>query len=38
MSFPSYQRPNIVCILTDDQGFWSLGAHGNDEMQTPNLD
>jgi len=31
-------RPNIVFILTDDQGFWSLGTYGNTECRTPNLD
>jgi arylsulfatase A-like enzyme len=32
------QRPNILFILTDDQGYWALGAAGNEEVQTPNLD
>lgn len=31
-------RPNIVFILSDDQGAWALGASGNDEILTPNLD
>jgi Arylsulfatase A and related enzymes len=25
-------------ILTDDQGFWSLGCYGNREIRTPNID
>jgi choline-sulfatase len=32
------KRPNIVFILTDDQGCWALGAAGNQEIVTPNLD
>ena len=31
-------RPNIVLILTDDQGAWAMGCAGNTEVQTPNLD
>ncbi len=31
-------RPNILVILTDDQGYWALGCAGNDELRTPNLD
>lgn len=31
-------RPNILFILTDDQGPWALGCAGNKEIHTPNLD
>lgn len=30
--------PNIVVILSDDQGAWAMGCAGNDEIITPNLD
>jgi len=32
------ESPNIVFVLTDDQGYWALGCGGNTEVQTPNLD
>ncbi|WP_040420489.1 sulfatase [Actinopolymorpha alba] len=32
------QRPNVLLICTDQQRFSALGAYGNDEIETPNLD
>lgn len=32
------ERPNILFILTDDQGAWAMGCSGNSELKTPNLD
>jgi len=32
------KRPNIVFILTDDQGYGDISAHGNPILKTPNLD
>lgn len=31
-------KPNIVFIMSDDQGYWSLGSAGNRDVKTPNLD
>ena len=31
-------KPNVVFILTDDQGPWAAGCCGNDEVRTPNID
>ena len=32
---PQERRPNVVVILTDDQGFGDRGVHGNDAVRTP---
>jgi len=32
------QKPNIILIMTDDQGWFDAGFNGNQELLTPNLD
>jgi arylsulfatase A len=32
------KRPNVILILTDDQGWGDLGIHGNDRISTPSID
>ncbi|MGC3967638.1 MAG: sulfatase-like hydrolase/transferase [Pirellulales bacterium] len=31
-------RPNVLIILSDDQGYGDVSAHGNPVLKTPNLD
>lgn len=31
-------RPNVILVMSDDQGFGDLGVHGNPKLMTPNLD
>jgi choline-sulfatase len=39
MSTPATaDRPNVLFLLSDDQGPWAAGCYGNPEIRTPNLD
>jgi len=31
-------QPNVILIMTDDQGYGEIAAHGNPIIKTPNLD
>lgn len=43
-SLPAYSRaaatrsPNVIVIMTDDQGYGDLSLHGNPVLLTPNMD
>ena len=32
------KKPNIIFILSDDQGAWAMHCAGTPELSTPNLD
>jgi len=35
---PRRRRPNILLVHTDDQAQWAMGAYGNADIHTPNMD
>lgn len=37
-TFAEGDRPNVIVVITDDQGYGDIGAHGNTMIRTPQLD
>ncbi len=38
VSVPAAEKPNVLVILADDQGWGDLSVHGNTNLSTPNID
>ena len=38
VAWASAEQPNVVIVLTDDQGYGDLSCHGNPILKTPELD
>jgi len=38
LSYAMAASPNVLLIITDDQGYGDFSIHGNPHLQTPNID
>jgi len=37
-SAPAGGKPNVILIMTDDQGYGDMACHGNPDVKTPEMD
>lgn len=37
-SLKAQKKPNIIIMMTDDQGYGDIGAHGNPYLKTPHIE
>ncbi len=37
-SFADERPPNVILMMTDNHGAWTLGCYGNEDIRTPNID
>ena len=35
---PKQRQPNIILVMTDDQGWGDISSHGNAQLETPIMD
>ena len=38
LSLAAAEKPNVIVLMTDDQGYGDLSCHGNPILKTPHLD
>ncbi|MBK1834481.1 arylsulfatase [Roseibacillus ishigakijimensis] len=38
LTLSAAEKPNVVFVITDDQGYGDLSCHGNEILKTPELD